>query len=164
MKAAFLTAAALIAAASAALGAAPVPYLPVPKGAAVILNTGSTNAPGYRIVVQRSGGVEYTWGARRATTTIETWLATKFFADAASGMPLSKLPVVACMKSASFGTMTFVWWRGERSRDLSCPGDSKAEHLYDDALAVAKALAIGGGQPVYLPTNEPRKPVPTPSP
>lgn len=164
MKAAFLALAAVLAASTAASAAAPVPYLPVPRGAAVILNTGSTNAPGYRIVLQRSGSAEYVWGAHRATATIGNPLALKFFADAQVGMPLSQLHVAPCMKSASFGTSTFVWWRGQRSPDLSCPTDTRSSHLYDDALAVAKALAIGGGAPVYLPTGEPRKPIPTPSP
>jgi hypothetical protein len=164
MKAAFLAALAMIAAASAASAATPVPYLPVPKGAAVILNTGSTNAAGYRIVLQRSGSTEYIWGAQRATANIDPSIAAKFFSDATRGMPLAQLHVVMCMKSASFGSMTFVWWRGSRSRDLSCPGEANAQHLYDDALAVANALKIGGGQPVYLPTGEPRKPIPTPSP
>jgi len=164
MKTALLAAAALIAAASSASAAAPVPYLPVPKDAAVILNTGSTNAAGYRIVMQRSGSAEYTWGPHRASTTIDRSLATKFFADANSGMPLSKLAVAPCMKSASFGTSTFVWWREQRSPDLSCPTGTTSSHLSDDALAVAKALGIGGGEPVYLPTGEPRKPMPTPSP
>lgn len=164
MKAAFLAAVAMIAAASAASAAAPVPYLPVPRGAAVILNTGSTNASGYRIVLQRSGSAEYVWGSQRATASIDPELASSFFEDATRGMPLSQIHVVMCMKSASFGTMTFVWWRGSRSRDISCPGDANAQHLYDDTLAVAKALKIGGGQPVYLPTGEPRKPIPTPSP
>ena len=164
MKTVLLAAAALIAAASAASAAAPVPYLPVPKGAAVILNTGSTNAAGYRIVVQRSGSAEYTLGAHRATAMIDGSLAAKFFADASSGMPLSKLQTAPCMKSASFGTSTFVWWRGQRSPDLSCPTGSTSSHLNDDALAIAKALGIGGAHTVYLPTGEPRKPMPTPSP
>ena len=164
MKTAFLAAAAVIAAASAASAAAPVPYLPVPKDAAVILNTGSTNAVGYRIVVQRTGSAEFTWGSHRVTTTIDRSLAKKFFADATSGMPLSKLAVAPCMKSASFGTSTFVWWRGQRSPDLSCPTGTISSHLSDDVLAVARALRIGSGEPVYLPTGEPRKPMPTPSP
>ena|SRR5215472_14281551 len=164
MKAAILSTLVMIAVTTVASAAAPVRYLPVPKGAAVILNTGSTNAAGYRIVLQRSGSAEYIWGAQRATSSIDPKLASKFFEDATSGMPLSQLRVVMCMKSASFGTMTFVWWRGSRSRDLSCPGDASAQHLYADALAVASALEIGGGKPVYLPTGEPRKPIPTPSP
>lgn len=164
MKTAFLAAAALIAAASVASAAAPVPYLPVPKDSAVILNTGSTNAQGYRIVLQRSGEAEFVWGARRSTATIDKAIATKFFADATRGMPLSKLQVAPCMKSASFGTSTFVWWRGQRSPDLSCPTDARSSHLNDDALAVATALHIGSGHAVYLPTGEPRKPVPTPTP
>ena len=163
MKAAFLALAAMFAA-TAAAAAGVVPYLPVPKGAAVILNTGSTNAPGYRIVVTRAGDAEYVWGSHRTTARIDPSLAAKFFADAQRGMPLSRLRYAPCMKSASFGTSTFVWWRGERSPDLTCPEGAVASSVYQDALAIASELKIGTGSPVYLPTGEPRKPIPTASP
>lgn len=164
MKALFLAAVATIAVATTALAAEPVPYLPVPKGAAVILNTGSTNFAGYRVVLQRSGSAEYIYGARRATATIDKSIASKFFEDAQRGMPLSKLQVAPCMKSASFGSSTFVWWRTERSPDLSCASDANSRSVFADALSIASALKIGGGSPIYLPTGEPRKPIPTPTP
>lgn len=163
MKAAFLAIAAATVTAWVAAAAPSVPYLPVPKGAAVILNTGSTNTTGYRIVLTRWGSAEYVWGPRRATVHIDRTTAAKFFADAQAGMPLSKLQAAPCMKSASFGTSTFVWWRGQRSPDLTCPEGTIASNVYRDAQAVAHALKIGSGSPVYVPTGEPRKPVPTAS-
>jgi hypothetical protein len=147
----------------AALGATPVPYLPVPKGAAVILNTGSTNALGYRIVIQQSGAAEYIHGDKRATATVPTAVTTKFFTDLQAAMPLTVYPMIHCMKSVSFGTSIFVWWKGSRSHDLTCGGGT----LANDAVEVAKSLGL---EPTYLPvrpipmlTNEPRVPAPTPS-
>src|SRR4030088_228349 len=85
-----------------ALGAAPVPYLPISKGAAVILNTGSTNSAGYRIVVQANGSAEYVQGSTRATAHVPQAVVSKFFADLQAAMPLSRVHVVPCMKSVSF--------------------------------------------------------------
>lgn len=164
MKAAFLAIAAATVTASAAAAAQPVPYLPVPKGAAVILNTGSTNAMGYRIVVTQAGSAEYVWGSKRTTAHIDPSLASTFFADAQRGMPLSRLRYAPCMKSASFGTETYVWWHGQRSPDLTCPEGAISQSVYHDALSIANALKIGSGSPVYMPAGEPRKPIPTASP
>ena len=148
MKTLVSTVALLLAAVCAAAAAAPVPYLPVPKGAAVILNTGSTNTVGYRIVVQESGKAWFVHGATRAGGIVPEKINGKLFADLRAAMPLSQLPVVPCMKSASFGTMTFVWWRGERSHDISCPGSAKASALQDDAVAVAASLHISAASPI----------------
>lgn len=149
-----------------ALGAAPVPYLPVPRGAAVILNTGSTNSAGYRIVVTRSGAAEYIWGDRRATTTLPSDVTAQFYKDLEAGMPLSSMHVLACMKSASFGYSLFAWWRGQRSHDISCPGDAHADALAKDVAAIADALhlAAASGHPIHMLPNEARKPVPSPAP
>jgi len=155
--------AALVAAAPAS-AAGTVPYLPVPHDASVILNTGSTNAAGYRIVLQASGDAEYVWGGTRATASIDPALASTYFADAARAMPFSQLRVLPCMKSASFGSYTFVYWRHERSHDMSCPGDAAATKLYQDTAAIARALNVGGMRPLRLPTDEPRMPLPTATP
>ena len=62
----------------AASAAPAVPYLPVPRGAAVILNTGSTSHTlGYRVVIQRSGAAEeYINGPKRATAVVPASLTT----------------------------------------------------------------------------------------
>jgi hypothetical protein len=61
----------------------------------------------------------------------------------------------------------FVWWRGERSPDLSCQGDAKTETLSADADGIANELHIASGLRSHLIPmlpNEPRRPVPTPAP
>jgi hypothetical protein len=143
-----------------------VPYLPVPKGAAVILNTGSTNTSGYRIVVQRSGAAEFIDAKRRATGRIPAALAAKFFGELESAMPLSKIPIYPCMKSASFGTALFIWWRGERSPDLTCPANAKDAILGTDAGAIADALGVSTiprGRPIPMMQNEPHRMLPSPA-
>jgi len=164
MKTLLAAVALAIAALAPALAAAPVPYLPVPRGAAVLLNTGSTNALGYRVVIQSNGSVEYVQGSSRATAQIPAALASKFYAHLTAAMPLSRLHAAPCMKTTSFGTMTFLWWRGQRSLDVSCPGDAKATALNADAIAIAAALHLGNGHQVYLQPNEPRRPVPSAAP
>ncbi len=129
------------------------PYLPVPAGAAVILNTGSTNTAGYRIVVQPSGSVEYAAASRRATANIADRLAAKFFHDLKAAGPLQDLETTPCMKSVSFGTSLFVWWEHGRSPDLSCSSGEHARALQDDATQIAAALHLSPGwlSPVVRP-------------
>ena len=72
--------------------------------------------------------------------------------------------MIHCMKSVSFGTSLFVWWKGARSYDLTCGTNV----LTDDAYAVAQALGLSAAMnapmhPVPMLTNEPRVPVPTSS-
>ncbi|HME80526.1 MAG TPA: hypothetical protein VKF82_00465 [Candidatus Eremiobacteraceae bacterium] len=146
-----------------AFAAQPVPYLPVPHDAAVILETGSTNSPGYRIVVQRSGEVEYVEGAVRRTAALRENTAGAFFADLQSAMPLSALRAGRCMKSASFGSSTFGWWRGQRSPDLQCAADPRGTALYSSISAIALELGMGQRRIPLMP-NEPRRPMPESSP
>ncbi|MBV8171330.1 MAG: hypothetical protein JO219_05290 [Candidatus Eremiobacteraeota bacterium] len=148
---------------SAASASAPVPYLPVPHHATVILNTGSTNAPGYRIVVARDGSAQWISGSMRHSGQLSQKSTQKLFADLASAMPLSKLQSAHCMKSASFGTSTFAYWEHERSSDLQCTSDVRATALYSTIQAVAVELGIGKHTIPMLP-NEPRRPMPETSP
>lgn len=142
------------------------PYLPVPRGAAVILNTGSTNATGYRIVVAPDGQSEYVASSDHNSAAIPKDLATRFFADLKRAMPLSSLPSAPCMKSASFGTSLFVWWRGQRSQDLTCVFDARGRALVADASAIAQALHIPArpSRPVMRPLmpGETHRAVPSP--
>jgi len=154
-----------LAAAANVTNIAKVPgYLPVPKGAAVILNTGSTNTSGYRIVVQRNGNAEYITDVTRAKAQLPTSIGSKFFGDLHAAAPLQNLQHAACMKSISFGTSLFVWWNHSRSPDLSCPADARGRALASDARAVASALHIPGAPrgPVMRPLmpGEQHKPLP----
>jgi hypothetical protein len=161
---------ALLLVAPIAASAAPlVPYLPVPKDAAVILNTGSTNTLGYRIVLQRTGAAEYVNGPKRATATVPESLTAQFFKDVQAAMPLLSHTATTCMKSASFGSSLFVWWKGSRSGDLTCPNGTP---IAGDVTKIEQVLNLSTGlrlvRPIPMLTNEPRKPIslpaPTPSP
>ena len=155
---------ALLLVAPVAASAAPlVPYLPVPHGAAVILNTGSTNTQGYRIVVQPSGDAEYINGSHRAIASVPASLAEQFFKDLQAAMPLTARGASDCMKSSSFGSSLFIWWNGSRSGDLTCGLSSKVS---SEALQIAQSLGMSTGlrtplmRPIPMLTNEPRKPLP----
>jgi hypothetical protein len=146
-----------------ALAAAAVPYLPVPHGAAVILDTGSTNTLGYRIVVQRNGAVEYIIGGVRNTARADAGQTEKLFKALMAGMPLSQLNIARCMKSASFGTAMFVYWNHQRSPDMTCPADDRTRSVYASVAGFVDALGITRRVSHPLP-NEPHRPIPEPSP
>src|SRR5579863_10512757 len=86
---------------------------------AVITDSGSTNAAGYTIVVERSGKANYIPTRRRyaepsdaqptpKNLVIPKKLARRFFSDLNAAKPLSDLPRKGCMKSASFGTTLLI--------------------------------------------------------
>ena len=100
---------------------------PTPKlDGATIVDSGSTNAAGYKIEVWVDGsativiqhrGVEE--GALK-TFAVPQSVATKFFADLKAARD-GKAAGQPCMKSASFGTTTRITWHGWTSPDLDCP-------------------------------------------
>ena len=149
-----LTAAGLLLAALPILSA-PAPALAAPD--ALIVNTGSTNTTGYRIYVSPSGKVSCKSGA--ATLSTETHytgsavpkVQTKqFFKDLTAAMPLTDLPVRHGMRSASFGTETYVTYKGQKSPDLTFASDPRTIALKADIDAITKTLHIG---------NAPRRPI-----
>ncbi len=141
------------------------PYLPVPKNAAVIMQTGSTNTTGYRIVVTHTGAAEFVAASGRAKAAIATPLAGKLFADLAAAAPLDEIPSRACMKSASFGSSLFVYWNHARSPDLSCLASARGRALVDDISSVAAQLHLNGTRGIMRPLlpGELHRPLPTPS-
>lgn len=146
-----------------------VPFLSVPKGAAVILDSGSTNRSGYRIVVQPDGSAEYVTASGRSQDRVPPALAAKFFADLGHAAPLGDLPRSPCAKSVSFGTSVFVYWNHARSPDLSCPTNVLGAAVFKDAAAIAQSLHLEAAflRPVMRPLmpGEARKPLnPTPGP
>ncbi len=130
--------------------AASVPPLPSPRSspsaqAATIVNSGSTNFPGYRIALEPSG-VAYVTNARDDTRTVQQVdpkLAKRFFDAAAAVGPMSAVTVMHCMKSASFGSTTTVTMNGATSPDISCGGDPKVAELANVADSVAHAVHAG---------------------
>lgn len=105
---------------------------------ATIVNSGSTNAAGFRIAVRRSGKAEYHEVARGAAAEsaepektgreIPSDLAQRLFADLEAAKPLRSLPAPHCMKSKSFGSRLTIEFGGETTPDLSC-GDGGNERL-----------------------------------
>jgi len=114
-----------------------------------IVNSGSTNTAGFRIVVEQSGQAEYTaqprsFPARQSGTpkpigkTIPKSLAKTLYADVDAAKPLSSLPAPRCAKSASFGTRLTVQAGDDTSPDLNCGdgGDERLRALIRDVDAV----------------------------
>jgi hypothetical protein len=97
---------------------------------ATIIVSGSTNRPGFRIVVDQSGGAELTATARKLSTSQEQSkpirrmlpraTVERFHADLSAAKPFTSLPEVHCMKSASFGSTLTVAFSGEQTPDLRC--------------------------------------------
>ena len=114
---------------------------------AVIVSSGSTNTPGFRIVVERSGKTFYTPMPRKSDTQAKSRslnlpqaLVTRLYSDLDAGKPLAELPRGGCMKSASFGSSLTVEFAGERTPDLSCPdhGNPRLQALIKDAGEIVK--------------------------
>src|SRR5580692_3677088 len=81
-----------------------------------IVNSGSTNRPGFRITIDRSGAAELTTAPRKfgppemrqqpepIHRSLPRATLDRFFTDLAGAKPLAALPPVHCMKSVSFGS------------------------------------------------------------
>jgi hypothetical protein len=110
--------------------------------AIVITDSGSTNTIGYRIVVGANGEASYVTGDGRGNATLPADLFAKLRGDVDAAKPLAALPSGACMKPASFGSSVYVAMGGDRSSDLSCPGNDAAQALKDDVDAVVAFLKI----------------------
>jgi hypothetical protein len=117
-------------------------YSPYEQDSAVIVNSGSTNISGFRIVVKRSGEAEYTdtRSGKTGAHTISEATARRFYEDLEAAKPFSSLPRPRCAKSASFGSVLTIEWGGERTPDLSCGdgNDEKLRTLIKDTEGIVK--------------------------
>jgi hypothetical protein len=114
-----------------AAGALLLPGAPPDGGdPATISDSGSTNRPGFRIVVDRSGAAEFTSVPRRSGAqpaqpapirqTLPHELVEAFYADLQAAKRLDSLPAVRCAKSASFGSVLTVALGQDQTPDLNC--------------------------------------------
>ncbi len=110
----------------------------------MIENTGSTNTKGYQITVHSAGA-----SVDGKTVSLPMAMTQQLFHDLAAAMPLSGMPARHGMRSASFGTRTFITYKGQQSPDLTFGGDARATALKADIEAITGALHIG---------NTPRRP------
>jgi hypothetical protein len=99
---------------------------PVHTGSAAIVNSGSTNAPGYRIVVSPDGAATVRQGVTVKRLSLPLQATRAFFHDLTIAQPLRALRAAGCMKSTSFGTTTHIEWHGQSTPDLSCPSSNVA--------------------------------------
>lgn len=131
-----------------------------PSDNAVIVNSGSTNAYGYKITVASDGKATVmlqSHGGNAASTpkpfAVPAATASKFFADLAAARK-GNVATVPCMKSASFGSSIHVSWQGWTSPDLTCPAkDSLGDALISDVEAIRKASGISESPPLHAPSG-----------
>jgi hypothetical protein len=119
--------------------------------AATIVDSGSTNRSGFRIVVDQTGAAEMTmiprgFGARQAQPEpvqrkLPQSLVDSFYSSLKAAKPLASLPAEHCAKSASFGSKMTVSFGGEETPDLNC-GDGGNAALADLIKEVGKITAI----------------------
>ncbi len=103
---------------------------------ATIIDTGSTNRPGLQITMDANGiGRMKAGGAQPRAMRFDPALCKRFLLAVQDAVPLPDLPAAGCMKSASFGSRLFIEYNGQRSPDISCPGqsDPKVEDLQKQA-------------------------------
>jgi hypothetical protein len=130
----------------ASIGVLPIAAASAPDGA-VIVDSGSTNSLGYKIEVWSDGRATLaargngTQPAAKSFTMSQTAIA-RFFADLKAARD-GKATGVPCMKSASFGTTTRVYWHGWMSPDLDCPaGNALTAALVHDVGEIRAASGI----------------------
>jgi hypothetical protein len=117
---------------------------------ATIVNSVSTNRPGFRIVVDRAGVAEFTSaprrsGAQRAASTRQTLpheLVEAFYADLQAAKRLDSLPAVHCAKSVSFGSTVTVAFGQDQTPDLSCGdgGNAVMRDLIRDTTQIVSLM------------------------
>jgi hypothetical protein len=105
--------------------------------AQTIVDTGSTNTPGMTVSMGAKGHaiVQHTKGdGAKTNMKVSDALRTRFMTDLEAAAPVDKMNARHCMKSVSFGSRVFVEYKGVRSPDISCPGqsDPKVEALRVD--------------------------------
>lgn len=169
-------------AAAVAAGLTMLPALAVAArlDAAVVRNSGSTNAPGYTITVWTGGRATVQTISKAGapaggvrTSAVPRSLAAQFLNEAAAARRENAAAEPGCMKSASFGSTTTVSWHGWTSGDLACPQTGAHARVLAAVVGqIARVTAAGqpAGRLIHLPINEPRRapiensPAPRPSP
>ena len=125
------------------VGGPPPAHGMVPSTTIVITNSGATNLIGWRILIGPNGEASFVSGDGPGKATLPQALFAKLRGDVDAAKPFSGLPRdVSCMKSASFGTSTYLALGGDRTEDLTCPGNAAEEALKDDIDAAVDFLKL----------------------
>jgi len=107
---------------------------------ATVTDTGSTNRTGIRVTFDEHGTAVATPGSQGEATAgkeikIDRSVCKRLLDRLKEVGSVGDLPVRHCMKSASFGSRLYIEFKGQRSPDLSCPGQN------DSAVADLQELA-----------------------
>lgn len=94
-------------------------------GQVVITDSGSTNRPGMNVTLDEKGNatIEARQGAK-ATMAVPSDLHSRLMRDLEAAAPVDQLKAHHCAKSVSFGSSMYVTYKGVRSPDLSCGGQT----------------------------------------
>jgi len=122
-------------------------------GNATIVNSGSTNVPGYTVVVHPDLWADVTAGDNTVRKRVPASQVRWLYAKLRAAMPLSALPSRRCMKSVSFGSATTIAYGGETTPDLSCPGDATTRELARIASVIVDAIQLPRGLRRGLPVR-----------
>jgi hypothetical protein len=119
----------------------------------VIVNSGSTNRPGYEITVHESGTLVYRETPSRGGTdrgtggrsrAVPREVLTRIFDDVRAALPFSQYSDPGCPKSKSFGVVIRIRHGREQSPDLACPvHDRRLEALVKDVRDIERIAAPG---------------------
>jgi hypothetical protein len=114
-----------------------------PLDSAVIVDSGSTNSPGYRIEVRSNGSASVSTGSSTPKPfTVPQATVERFFADLAAARK-GNAATVPCIKSASFGSTLHVTWQQWVSPDLTCPPkDALGAALITDVRTLREVAGI----------------------
>ena len=121
------------------------------NGFATIVNSGSTNAAGYAIVVRPDDSADVTVAGTTEHATVGAPQVRWLYAKLRAAMPLGRLPGGGCMKSMSFGSSTTIAFAGETTPDLTCPGDATTRELGRIADVIVARLHVPSLRPGALP-------------
>ncbi len=122
-------------------------------GQVVITDSGSTNRPGMTVTIDGKGNAEI--AGRRGNTakmSVDKDLHTRLIKDLEAAMPLDQMAVRGCAKSVSFGSRMFLTYKGIRSPDMSCAGqtDPAVIALQKDAQEIMAAARSKAAPPPSL--------------
>lgn len=105
-----------------------------------IVNSGSTNTLGFTLTLASDGTAKLEQGDAVQSRKLPETIVTNFFATLRASGPLDALPETPCIKSASFGTTTRIFFNGKPSPDISCPSqNSLVQQLASEASALLDA-------------------------
>ena len=120
-----------------------------PNGAAIIYNPGNGDFTGFRIVVARDGQAWASDGAGAGVSQLPAALSQELFADLAA-VPLSQQPARSCPSDQPETSGTSIWVNSafnrnshvQRNAGLNCAADARILKLFDDAVAIERALYV----------------------